>query len=177
MKPGWRTKASDVARGAEKQAHKLEYAAVGVISLVVFFTFGFDFFAAGNVATLSPTLVIAYGVVFYAVFYLWLFALAKIVYPRIAFQFALGLAVLYFVTDVLFPPYFVTPAGQILASGGGVAMSWGASDILEAEVLHVLGIGGPALFIMTYVVVPAVVMFLLVPLVWSSKRIATELTR
>ena len=80
-------------------------------------------------------------------------------------------------TDVLFPPYFVTQSGQIITSGSGVAMSWGASDILEAEVLKALGISGSILFFMTYIVVPSIVMFVLVPVLWSSKKIAKELTR
>ena len=151
---------------------KAAYAIVGSISLIIFFTVFYQFLAATATPSNAGAIVVL-GITWYALFYLLLFTLAKIVSPKIAYQFSLGLAVIYFTLDTLAPPFFVTQQGEILSTGA--TFTWGASDILVAEILSSFGIHGPALFWLTYTVMPIVVLFVLIPAFWSRKRIAFAL--
>lgn len=154
--------------------YKAAYALAGFISLVVFFTVLYRFLAATAQPNNAGQIVVL-GLTFYVFFYLWLYLLAKIVLPSLAFEFALGLSVVYFVFDILVPPYFITPQGQILTTGA--TWTFGASDVLVAEILTAMGVRGSALYWLTYVAVPTIVLFILVPIFWTRRRIAFALVK
>lgn len=64
-----------------------------------------------------------------------------------------------FVLDTWYPPFYVNPAGQILAIQG--ALSGTSVDGMISWCWQQLHVGGPALFYFTYLVAPVIVLVLL----------------
>jgi hypothetical protein len=64
-----------------------------------------------------------------------------------------------FILDMWYPPFYVNPAGQILAIQG--ALSGTSVDGMVSWCWQQLSIGGPALFYFTYLVAPFIVMVIL----------------
>ncbi len=163
--------------GAHQATRRLIYSAVGFVWLIVFFVFGQQFMYATSTANFDATRIILAGLGFYLAWYILIYLLANILVPRFAITVTVIGSIVYFVSDVLLPPYFITPSGQILTSGA--TWTFGASDVLLATILQSLGLHGPALFYATYILVPGVILFFLVPFVWfrrkSNRQIANVL--
>ncbi len=149
---------------------KIAYSVVGFISLILWFTIGFSIIQNPQ----DPAYVLVAGVIFYFVFFTWLYLLSAIIVGHIlAIPVGITLNLIYFTLDILLPPYYVTPQGQILTQGA--IATFGASDVVLASFLHLLGVSGPLLFSLTYIVIPGAALFIIAPLVLTNIRLARTL--